>query len=75
MHAAAQRREHVGHGQTVFLARRNRRQLYIRMNGQQSQQFHAGITGAANNAHFDHVVCPLQRKMARHARMTRHFIR
>jgi len=56
VHAAAQRREHIGNRQAIFLARRDSRQLHIRVDCQQSQQFHSGISGAADDANFDHVL-------------------
>jgi len=53
--ATAQRRKHIGHRQAVFLARGDRGQLHIRMNGQQPQQFHARVSGSADDANFNHV--------------------
>ena len=53
LHTAAQVRVHVGDGQAVFLAGRDGSQFHVGMLRQQTQQFDAGIAGAADDANLD----------------------
>src|SRR3954469_8902239 len=57
--------EHRGNGRTCFLARRDGAKLDFGMLDEQAQELYARIARATDNAYFDHVLSPKNKKAAR----------